>query len=100
MRGRTGNSDLVDGILQALASLELGLVRRLDRHGLTRTRITAGRSLALGDLERAEADQAHFVTARQGLSDSIENAFDGTRRIVLRKTAGIGNCADQVVLVH
>ena len=50
-------------VLEALASLELGLGARLDRHRFAGARVAAGRSLALGRRERAEADKTNFIAA-------------------------------------
>lgn len=91
---------LVDGVFQTLSSLELWLVRCLDLHWFTGTWIAARRSLAASDGERTEADQANFIALRKRLLDRTKYAFNGTRGIALRKAAGIGDCADQVILVH
>lgn len=91
---------LVDSVLEALASLELGLGRCLDLHGLASARIAAGRCLALCNRERAEADEANFVTLLQRSGDRIENTFDGLGRITAGKATGICNCADEIILIH
>src|SRR5690606_40957991 len=88
MGGEPGVS--VDGILEALAGLELRLSGRLDRHRLAGARVAAGRCLALGDRASAETDQANFLALRQRAGDSVENAFDRLRRVTARKTAGLG----------
>src|SRR5688500_14426632 len=63
-----------DGILEALAGLELGLGGFLNLHRLAGARVPAGRGLALGAGESAEADQANLVAALQGGRDRIEHA--------------------------
>ena len=67
---------LVDGVFQALAGLELGLVRGRDVDLGAGSRVAADRGLTLGDGKRAETHQAHFVAALQGRGDGIEHGVD------------------------
>src|SRR4051812_30798469 len=87
-------------ILEAFAGLELGLGRGLDGHRLAGARVAPGGGLALGHRESAEPDQAYLVAPLEGSGDRIEHAFDRLRCIAARKTAGIGDGTDQLVLVH
>src|SRR6185369_17661617 len=94
-----GRRVLVDGVLEALAGLELRLGRSLDGHRFAGARVAAGRSLALGNREGAETDQTHFVALAERRRDRVEHGLDGLGRIALREAARVGDGADQIVLV-
>src|SRR5690242_16604622 len=90
----------VDRVLQALARLELGLGRRLDRHRLAGARVAAGRRLALRHREGAEADETDLVALLERGGDRIEHRFDCLGGIALAQPRRIGDVADQFLLVH
>src|SRR5688572_4766463 len=90
----------VDGVLQALAGLELGLGGFPDLHRFPGTRIPARRRLAPRAGKGTEADQAHLVTALQSAGDRVEDRFDRPRSIPPSETRHLGDVSDKLLLVH
>jgi hypothetical protein len=61
--------------------------------------LRADRGLALGDGERAETDQAHFLTGLQRRGDRIEHGVDCLTGLSLGEISFFGDHADQIILV-
>src|SRR5690606_3764955 len=95
-----GTGNLVAGVLESLAGLELRLVRRRDGHRFAGARVAAGRRLALADRERPETDQTDFAALLQGRSDRVENGFNRLARVTLGEAARVSDGGDQVLFVH
>ena len=82
---------LVHRVLQALAGLELGLLRSRDIDCFTSARITARGCSAFGNRERAKADQTDFIATFQGASDGVKNTVNGASGIGLLQSRAAGN---------
>ena len=91
---------LVDGVLKALAGLELGLVGGRNLDLLAGPRIAAFRGGALRHDEGAEIHQAHFLARLQGAGDAFEDAVNRAGTVGLGETGAIGHRRDEIVVVH
>src|SRR5688500_1978294 len=91
---RHGRISGVDGVLQTLARLELGLGRFTDLHRLAGARIAPRRRLAARAGKGAEADQPNLVAALQRARDRVEHSLDGPRSISPAEARHVGDVAD------
>src|SRR5436190_19166321 len=91
---------LIERCLEGLARAEPddAALRNLDfRAGL---RIASGARLALGGLERPEADERDRLSLLERLGDAFEEGIDGRGRAGLGDAGVLRNFGDQFVLVH
>src|SRR4030095_11587697 len=91
---------LLELVLQRLAGLELGRLRRRDIDALTRLRIAAGARLALRDRKGSKGGYVDLVAVSQRLHDVLEDEVHGTFRLSLRQIKPGGDGVDQLGLRH
>jgi len=97
-RGRT--LILIQRVLEALAGLELRLLRGRDLDFLAGARVAADTGFALGDMEVAEADDADFLLGLQRTCDGFEYGVNGLGSVRLGKAGVLGDFGNEIVLVH
>src|SRR5215217_3733993 len=91
---------LVDRVLEALAGLELGLVRGRNLDFRAGGRVAASRGLALRHGEGAETNQTNFVASLERGRDCLEHCVNSFGGLSLGDRSLVGNDANQIVLVH
>ena len=72
----------------------------LDLDGLSGSRVDTLASLAVLDAECAEAHQAHFLSLFEPLVNDADHALLCSLALHLRQARFIGDCLDQLCLVH
>jgi hypothetical protein len=70
--------DLVYGVFECFAGLELRLVRRAYLNCFAGPRITTRCRFAMRNRERAETYEPNFALVPQGSGDIVKNTIDGT----------------------
>src|SRR6185437_6042457 len=91
---------LLDGLLEAFAGAELRQLRGGNLDLLAGARVAPFRCGALGDAERAEADETDLEALLQSVADGVEHGFERLLRIRLGEAGGRRDGIDEFVLVH
>ena len=92
--------DLVDRVLQRLASLEARLLGGRDFQRLASLRVAACTSRTVGDREGTETYQNHGVTGLQGTSDGFDDCVQRTAGSSFWNISICSDSVNQFRLVH
>ena len=92
--------ELVDGALQSLAGLELGLIRRGYLNSFARPWIASLCSGAPDHTEGTKANQADGVTPLQGTCDGIDDSVNRARGVGLCHPRTARNGCNKIILIQ